>query len=98
VLGDPAFAEVAVADPVRSAAAAQGRLTEDIRHLDSTRLLAETIITATPGTKRIGTTDLTDAAAARASLNVAVDRSQCCEARRGRNIGGFRGGSNGNIS
>jgi ribose-phosphate pyrophosphokinase len=49
VLGDPVFTEVAVADTVRSIAAAEGRLPENIRHLDSTKLLAEAIIAAHAG-------------------------------------------------
>jgi ribose-phosphate pyrophosphokinase len=49
VLGDPVFEEIVVADTVRSVAAAEGRLPEKIRHLDSTRLLADTIIAAHAG-------------------------------------------------
>jgi phosphoribosylpyrophosphate synthetase len=49
VLSDPVFEEIAVADTVRSAAAAEGRLPEKIRHLDSTRLLAEAIIAVHAG-------------------------------------------------
>jgi ribose-phosphate pyrophosphokinase len=49
VLGDPVFEQIAVADTVRSVAAAEGRLPEKIRHLDSTRLLAEAIIAAHAG-------------------------------------------------
>jgi len=49
VLGDPVFEEIAVTDTVLSVAAAQGRLPKTIRHLDSTRLLAEAIIEAHAG-------------------------------------------------
>jgi ribose-phosphate pyrophosphokinase len=49
VLGDPVFEEIAVADTVASVAAAKGRLPQKIRHLDSSSLLAEAIITAHSG-------------------------------------------------
>ncbi len=44
VFADPVFEEIAVADTVTSVAAAEGRLPKKIRHLDSSRLLAEAII------------------------------------------------------
>jgi ribose-phosphate pyrophosphokinase len=49
VLSDPVFEEVAVADTVRSVAAAEGWLPEKIRHLDSSRLLADAIIAVHAG-------------------------------------------------
>jgi ribose-phosphate pyrophosphokinase len=49
VLADPVFEGIAVADTVRSAAAAEGRLPGNILHLDSSRLLAEAIIAAHAG-------------------------------------------------
>ena len=49
VFADPVFEEIALADTVTSVAAAEGRLPEKIRHLDSSRLLAEAIITAHAG-------------------------------------------------
>jgi ribose-phosphate pyrophosphokinase len=49
VLADPVFEGIAVADTVRSVAAAEGRLTGSILHLDSSRLLADAIIAAHVG-------------------------------------------------
>jgi ribose-phosphate pyrophosphokinase len=49
VLADPVFAGLAVTDTVRSIAAAEGRLSENVRHLDSSRLVAEAIIAAHSG-------------------------------------------------
>jgi len=49
VLDDPIFEEIAVADTVNSVAATEGRLPEKIRHLDSSGLLADAIITAHAG-------------------------------------------------
>ena len=49
VFADPVFEEIAVADTVTSVAAVEGRLPENIRHLDFSRLLAEAIITAHAG-------------------------------------------------
>ena len=49
VLGDPMFEGIAVADTVRSVAAAEGRLPGNVLHLDSSKLLADAIITAHVG-------------------------------------------------
>ena len=49
VLADPVFEGIAVADTVRSVAAAEGRLPGNILHLDSSRLLADAIIAAHVG-------------------------------------------------
>jgi ribose-phosphate pyrophosphokinase len=49
VLADPMFAGIAVADTVHSVAAAEGRLSGKIQHLDSTKILAEAIIAAHAG-------------------------------------------------
>jgi ribose-phosphate pyrophosphokinase len=49
VLDDPIFEEIAVADTVNSVAAAEGRLPEKVRRLDSCGLLAEAIIAAHAG-------------------------------------------------
>ena len=49
VFADPVFEEIAVTDTVTSVAAAKGRLPEKIRHLNSSSLLAEAIITAHAG-------------------------------------------------
>jgi ribose-phosphate pyrophosphokinase len=49
VLADPVFEGIAVADTVRSVAAAEARLPANILHLDSSKLLAEAIITAHVG-------------------------------------------------
>jgi ribose-phosphate pyrophosphokinase len=49
VLGDPLFEEIAVTDTVHSVAAAEGRLPENIVHLDSSKLVADAIMTAHSG-------------------------------------------------
>src|SRR6516225_8891899 len=49
VLGDPLFEGVAVTDTVRSVAAAEGRLSQTIVHLDSSKLVADAIIAAHSG-------------------------------------------------
>jgi ribose-phosphate pyrophosphokinase len=49
VLADPVFEGIAVADTVRSVAAAEGRLPGNILHLDSSRLLADAIVAAHVG-------------------------------------------------
>lgn len=49
VLADLVLEEVAVADTVHSVAAAEWRLPKKIRHLDSSRLLADAIIAAHAG-------------------------------------------------
>jgi hypothetical protein len=49
VLGDPLFEGIAIADTVRSVAAAEGRLPGNILHLDSSKLLADAIIAAHVG-------------------------------------------------
>ena len=50
VLGsDPLFEEIAVTDTVRSAAAAEGRLPDNILHLDSSGLIADAIMVAHSG-------------------------------------------------
>ena len=49
VFADPVFEAIAVADTVRSVAAAAGRLPGNILHLDSSKLLADAIIAAHVG-------------------------------------------------
>ena len=50
VLADPVFEGIAVTDTARSVAAAEGRLPQNIIHLDSSRLVADAIIAAhSPG-------------------------------------------------
>src|SRR6516165_3972936 len=49
VLADPVFEGVAVTDTVRSVAAAEGRLSQTIVHLDSSKLVADAIIAAHSG-------------------------------------------------
>jgi len=49
VLADPVFEGIAVADTVRSLAAAEGRLPRNVGHLDSSRLVAGAIIAAHAG-------------------------------------------------
>jgi ribose-phosphate pyrophosphokinase len=49
LLADPVFEGIAVADTVRSVAAAEARLPDNIQHLDSSGILAEAIITAHVG-------------------------------------------------
>jgi ribose-phosphate pyrophosphokinase len=49
VLGDPAFAGIAVTDTVHSDAAASGQLPPNIIELDSTKLVAEAIVRAHSG-------------------------------------------------
>jgi len=49
VLADPVFEGIAITDTVRSVAAVEGRLQQNIIHLDSSRLVAEEIIAAHSG-------------------------------------------------
>jgi ribose-phosphate pyrophosphokinase len=49
VLADPVFAGIAVADTVCSVAAAEGQLSGNIQHLDSSKILADAIIAAHRG-------------------------------------------------
>jgi ribose-phosphate pyrophosphokinase len=49
VLGDPLFEEVAVTDTVRSTAAAEERLPDNIVNLDSSKLIADAIMVAHSG-------------------------------------------------
>jgi hypothetical protein len=49
VLADPVFEGIAVADTVRSVAAAEGRLPGNILYLDSSELLADAIMAAMSG-------------------------------------------------
>jgi hypothetical protein len=49
ILADPVFEGVAVTDTVRSVAAAEGRLSQTIVHLDSSKLVADAIIAAHSG-------------------------------------------------
>jgi ribose-phosphate pyrophosphokinase len=49
VLADPVFESIAVADTVRSIAVAEGRLPDNIMHLDSTKLVADAIMMAHTG-------------------------------------------------
>ena len=50
VLADPLFEGIAVADTVRSVAAAEQRLPSNIVHLDSSKLVADAIMMAHTGT------------------------------------------------
>ena len=49
ILADPVFEGVAVTDTVRSVVAAEGRLSQTIVHLDSSKLVADAIIAAHSG-------------------------------------------------
>jgi len=49
ILADPVFEGIAVTDTVRSVAAAEGRLSQSIVHLDSSKVVADAIIAAHSG-------------------------------------------------